>query len=250
MTMYEYLNDPRTKSARANLDKEFESIVKRFSHHIYTYRDYVIYHILVPSTKPGDTNYDVIIEIRTSTQHSGYGKLDKAQMRVFSNCPSFVFRIAYILGQQRNIPTWIIDKLGYEAIAYAPKQPPENLLEKSLYFALKYIQTEGLDNNSVYKTTGTTVNFLTDISRNVRTQREILDQAEERIERQRELRRQEKQKASEEAHDDNQSHGGRIRVRVAAPSRVPTTGLTKKENKVPIGRKIRSVLKTKHIKRF
>lgn len=249
MTMFEYLNDPKTKSERTKLDVEYKKIVNRFSHHIYKYRDYVIYHVLVPSTKPGEVNYDVILEIRTSTQHSGYGKLDKAQMRVFSNCPSFVFRLAYILGQQRNIPTWIIDKLGYEAIAYAPKQMPQNLLEKSLYFAMKYVQDAGLDNNAVYKTAGTTVNFLTDISRNVRTQREILDQAQERIEAQREFRLQEKQKASAKETEEDQSHGGRSRVRVRGP-RVPSSNLTKKIGKVGLTTRTKSVKATKSTKRF
>jgi len=248
LTVYDYLNDRTTKAERDRLDVEFEKIKDGFKHQIYRYRDLVIFHILVPSSKPGDTNYDVILQIKLANQHEGYGKIDQCELHVFSNCPSFVFKLAYLMSDRRLVPNWLLDKYEYETLAYAPKTKPENDFEKSLYFAMKYVHDNGLDNNSVYKTTGKTVNFLSQIADGVRTQKEILNQSKERIEQQRELRK----KANQTTIQDNTQEERSVRkVRVRVNDRtVKTTHTSKKIGQIPPSGKVKTVKISKETKRF
>jgi hypothetical protein len=113
---------------------------------------------------------------------------------------------------------------------------------------MKYVHDNGLDNNSVYKTTGKTVNFLSQIADGVRTQKEILNQSKERIEQQRELRK----KANQTTIQDNTQEERSVRkVRVRVNDRtVKTTHTSKKIGQIPPSGKVKTVKISKETKRF
>lgn len=246
MTIYDYLNDktPEVKTQRERFDQEYEKVAKAFSHSIYRFRDLVIFHILVPSTTADRVNYDVILQISTSTQHEGYGRIDRCDLHVFSNCPSFIYRLAYSFASRRLIPEFLISKYDYETLVNLPVSKKSiNDLEKSLYFAVKYVYTNGLDENSVYKTAGKTVNFLAQIAEHVRTQKEILNQTRERLEEQRVLRKQQKEEAPEE-----ESKTKKLRVSIK-DNTVKATGKTKRTGQTRINVKVKSSSTSKRTKR-
>lgn len=246
MTIYDYLNDktPEVKTQREKFDQEYEKVVKRFSHSIYRFRDLVIFHILVPSTTADSVNYDVILQISTSTQHEGYGRIDRCDLHVFSNCPSFIYRLAYSFASRRVIPEFLISKYDYMTLAYSPaSKNTTNDLEKSLYFAMKYVHTNGLDENSVYKTAGKTVNFLAQIAEHVRTQKEILSQSRERLEEQRVLRKQQREDVPEE-----ESKTRKLRVGIK-DNTVKATVRTKRTGQTRINVKVKSNPTSKRTKR-
>lgn len=241
MTINDYLNDKTTKSEREKLDHEYEKITKEFSHVIYRFRDYVIFHVIVPSTSTNDVNYDVILQIKLSSQHEGYGKIDQCETHVFSNCPSFTFKVAYELLNARLVPNFLLDKFSYTTLTTPPKVKHENYLEKSIYFAMKYVHENGLDNNSVYKTTGKSVNFLAQIASGVRSQQEILNKSRERIEQ----KRQEKKEKSPD--DETNTRKSRVVIGDNSVKNVPRVGKTSRSKMIVKVKTNQSVKRTKRV---
>ena len=193
MTISDFLNDDKTKLEREKLDKEFPSLSKKIQQSIYRYRDYVIYHLTIPSSKPGNISYDVVLEIKTAGLHPGDARIDRLPMRVFSNCPSFIFGYAHNYNQRKLICDWLLPKYNGQVIANAPTRPSTNVLERSIYFAIHYVHQNGLDSVGTYKSIGKKIANLKSIVDKIRTQDEIMSNVKERIENQRLEKSKEKQ---------------------------------------------------------
>lgn len=215
MNIQDYLNDDSVKAERSALDKEYPSISGKIAHRIYRYRDFVIYHIVIPSTKYGEVSYDVVIEVKTLALHQGDANIERLPMRLFSNCPSFAYGHAYRLARSNDIIDWLVNKLSPAATREAPTRPPKSYLERSTYMALKYLHEKSLSDIPVFKTTGRQVFSTDEIYAVIRTQDEIMHNVQDRIDERRTVRDIEKEK---KAREEREKKFAKARARNAGSS--------------------------------
>lgn len=103
----------------------------------------LLYRVKVPSEdyRHNKIVYDVFIQIEAERPDAKI-KPSLREIRVYSNCPSFIFTYAYVFNKlDRIIPTFK-DKIPQKALTDAPKirNPVETLgFEKSIYYACRYL---------------------------------------------------------------------------------------------------------------
>ena len=192
MTIAEYLQNPYGKGSafsssskqKDDLDKQFKQISEKIISKIYRYRDFVIYHVIVPSTKKDFVNYDVVIEVETKKLHEGAANLEGLEFKVFSNCPSFIFTYAHVFRGSGMLCDWLLPKYNKEVRTKAPvKRNQYGIvgLERSVYLALKHLHASGKTHFGVYQTAGKKVHGRNEIINAVRTQQQIMDRVKEKI---------------------------------------------------------------------
>ena len=192
MTIGEYLKNPYGKGSafsastkqKDDLDAQFKDIADKILSKIYRYRDFVIYHVVVPSTKKESNSYDVIIEVETKNLHDGAATLEDAPFKVFSNCPSFIFTYAHVFRGNGMLCEWLLPKYNPEVRTKAPvvrNQYGIVGLERSMYLALKHLHTSGKTKHSTYMSAGKKISGRTEIINSVRTQQQIMAKAREKI---------------------------------------------------------------------
>lgn len=155
MNMAEYMQNPLGKGAsvlmlsstRKMLDEEYAKIVQTISHTWYMLNDkYYIAHVKIPSKSADKLMYDVLIEIDITSIPKQATIINNSKCRVFSNCPSFVFTYAYVFDKNKDIIPWTKKKYNKKVFESGPVQrnPVEmRNYERSLYFAIKYITSNG-----------------------------------------------------------------------------------------------------------
>lgn len=155
MTIKEYLLNPMGPGnsslmlsvTRNALDEEYRVLCSKMSVTWYSLGDkLLIAHIKVPSKKINDLYYDVLIEINVDSIPSGVTTINDAQIRVFSNCPSFIFTYAKVFFNKGILIDWARRKYDMKIFTDDPiKRNPSKIVnyEKSLYFAFKFIISNG-----------------------------------------------------------------------------------------------------------
>lgn len=192
MTIGEYLKNPYGKGSsfassskqKEDLDNQFKEISEKIISKIYRYRDFVIYHVIIPSTKKDTVNYDVIIEVETKNLHEGAATLEDLDFKVFSNCPSFIFTYAHVFRGNGLLCEWLLPKYNKEVRTKPPTQRNQYGivgLERSIYLALKHIRATGKTKFGVYQTSGKKISGRTEIINSVRSQQQIMDKVREKI---------------------------------------------------------------------
>lgn len=192
MTIREYLKNPYGKGSafsnstkqKEELDKQFIEISKDILSRIYRYRDFVIYHVVIPSTKKDSVKYDVVVEVEAKNLSDSATDIEDIPFKVFSNCPSFIFTHAHVFRTNNLLCEWLVPKYNKEVRTNAPSERnPYGIvgLERSIYLAFKHLHSSGQTKVSVYKTTGKKVSGRTEIINSVRTQQQIMDKVREKI---------------------------------------------------------------------
>ena len=129
-----------------NLDYRLQLLEKNkgITLNIYTEKDVVYYHFLIPSeNKDRDVTYDVVIKFKPDDKKSKFdGTYRQYYIEFFSNCPSFTYGYAYVA----NLNGYLIKEFANRYEAAVLKYPPVSRnpgltfgYEKSIYFACKYI---------------------------------------------------------------------------------------------------------------
>lgn len=156
-TIFEYMDNPMGKGStaianrgliRTNLDNRYEKLITK--HHDFKCNRYFdgsrfYFHIFIPSETERENDYDVVIEL--SDPLGDFTKditLNRYVMRVFSNCPSFVFTYAYVFNKYGMLIDDLRDKYTDIVFDNEPdiKNPGQIInFEKSIYFACKYLST-------------------------------------------------------------------------------------------------------------
>lgn len=192
MTIGEYLKNPYGKGSsfassnkqKEDLDKQFVELSEKIASKIYRYRDFVIYHVVIPSTKKDHVNYDVVVEVETKNLHEGAATLEDLNFKVFSNCPSFIFTYAHVFRGNGLLCDWLLPKYNKEVRVKPPTQRNQYGivgLERSVYLALKHLHASGKTRFGVYQTTGKKISGRTEIINSVRSQQQIMDKVREKI---------------------------------------------------------------------
>lgn len=192
MTIGEYLKNPYGKGSsfassnkqKEDLDNQFIELSEKIASKIYRYRDFVIYHVVIPSTKKDTVNYDVVVEVETKNLHEGAATLEDLEFKVFSNCPSFIFTYAHVFRGNNLLCEWLVPKYNREVRMKPPTQRNQYGivgLERSIYLALKHLHASGKTKFGVYQTSGKKISGRTEIINNVRSQQQIMSKVREKI---------------------------------------------------------------------
>lgn len=158
---------------------------KPFRHDVYTMTpgNRIAVHIKVPSETVDKFYYDVLLELSAEKSAVDFGDCD---VKVFSNCPSFVYSVAYVfahwnpdtgkverggkgmmidmlkgkLPRDRMLIPGLENKLGRDPVHDAPvTRNPMGLpmFDKSIYFAVFYLMDDvsfaSVMNNHRFRTT-------------------------------------------------------------------------------------------------
>lgn len=166
MNIQNYLINPMGKgssvmmlsNARKELDNQYVELYIKMSVKWYILDDkYYIAHVKVPSKSRERLWYDVLLEFDIDTMRdTSSSTINNANVRVFSNCPSFAYTYANVFNQNKDLIDWTRNKYPRDIITKKPeiRNPYEiTSYERSLYFAIKYILSNGrnykakIDNN-------------------------------------------------------------------------------------------------------
>ena len=245
MTISEYLKNPYGKGSafsgitkqQEDLDKQYKELEEKIACRLYRYRDFVIYHVVIPSTKKDTVNYDVVVEVETKNLHAGAATLEDLDFKVFSNCPSFIFTYANAFRNNNMMCEWLIQKYNPEVRKKAPVQRNKYGiigLERSVYLALKYLHSTGKTKCGVYQTTGRKIMGRTEIINAVRTQQQIMDKVREKVPL---------DKTTKEVGKDASAFASK-----SISTNVHRSDITKKTKKVLFSKSIKTIKETKKTK--
>lgn len=187
MKMSEYMQNPLGKGAsalmlsstRKALDDEYSNIVQKITHTWYSLQNkYYIAHIKIPSKSTSNIVYDVVIEIDIDSIPKQATTINDGNCRVFSNCPSFVFTYAYVFNKNKDIIPWTKKKYNNKVLNSNPgtRNPTElRNYEKSLYFAIKYITSNGRNYKNGVNLNVTTLRSHYQILNNLQSSDDVLN---------------------------------------------------------------------------
>ena len=159
-TLSNYLNNPEANAkALANYKKRYSTIRGKITSRWYINNSTktIIAVIKIPSEKTKNVYYDVIFEFKGSNPGDTSRKLKMLPIRVFSNCPSFVYADANYFKQKGWLIDWAMSLYDPKAFPEEEKKddtikdakPASFKYEKSLYYACLYIS--GLNAITVLK---------------------------------------------------------------------------------------------------
>lgn len=160
MTLEEYINNPLGIKIAANMREmyrskytsKFDAVLVRengkLNYKLFKSKDKFYIFIKIPSEVVPDFYYDVVIEFYPSDKgFDSFKSLEKYNIRVFSNDPSFVFTYAHAFKSHDMFIKELSGKMSSEALRKKAKERnPENSIGyvKSIYFAYLYMQSHGL----------------------------------------------------------------------------------------------------------
>lgn len=187
MNIAEYMQNPLGKGAsvlmlnttRKMLDDEYAKIVSQITHTWYSLQDkYYIAHIKIPSKSADKLMYDVLIEVDSTSIPKQAAVINNSKCRVFSNCPSFVFTYAYVFDKNHDIIPWAKKKYNQKVFDFNPvKRNPIEMrnYERSLYFAIKYITSNGRNYKAGINLNMTRIRSHLQILTNVQSSDDVLE---------------------------------------------------------------------------
>jgi len=247
MNMSKYLTNPMGKGAsvlsfapiRNELDKQYNILQHAITVAWYSMGDFLVAHVKVPSHSIENLFYDVLIEIDTESIPDNITVINNANVRVFSNCPSFVFTFANIFQKNGDFIDWAGGKYPKEIMKKDPEtRNPAGIVsyERSLYLAFKYILSNGRNYKNRVK-----LNLVSakakQILKDVKSSEEILKEYQKGKDKQKERDAELKKKNLKETKP---APSTKLPPK-KAPSGVKTTKKTKKS---------RSTAKTKTVKKI
>lgn len=162
MTLEEYINNPMGSAVIAN-QREMYKVYYTQKYDVLMVREngkmvYKLYkakkddvyaiHLKIPSESIPDFYYDVVIEFTSKTGNK-FTSLEKYNIRVYSNDPSFVYTFAYAFNKDKMFITELSDKMSKEALkTQAKERNPKALIGyvKTLYFAYIFMKRSGVIN--------------------------------------------------------------------------------------------------------
>lgn len=153
LTLNEYIKvvNSDAKNKKTYLSR-YESVKGRITSEWYRLKDTndVVVVLTIPSEKAKYVKYNVILEFVSSSTKETAKNLMKSDMKVFSNCPSFVFMNAKLFEEKGFLLSWakeLYDPKVFEDTEEAkvdtttPATPKDVRCEKSLYYAALFIKS-------------------------------------------------------------------------------------------------------------
>jgi hypothetical protein len=132
----------KNKDKYIEYQRRYNDIRKKIQVRWYKLNDskHIVMHFKIPSEK-SKLMYDTLIEFYTD--YTDANSLKRCEIKVFSNCPSWVYMNARVAQKQNMDIDWAIDLYNKEALK-PPEEgkeiPDEIRLEKGLAFAIIYLK--------------------------------------------------------------------------------------------------------------
>lgn len=250
-TLREYVENPMGKGSMAitgkrlildDLDRRFNKIKKDIVCKMYNDKKNFFFHFIIPSESERNNTYDVVIEFCDDENKLGYDNfLYKYTLRFFSNCPSFTYTYGFVYNDNDLMINCLKNK--YESIVLTDNPLFRNRqeiinYEKSIYFACKYILSDGrLQNKSYINVVGKHITHenLAKLIRNTATIKLEIDKENNRLSTEAKKKKQETTKVKRTPSDKN-----------PIAKSTPTSGTPKKtgSNRITPKKKITPVKRT------
>lgn len=176
LTVSQYLTNPTGKFSanvarrdriRADLTARYRTLYQKYKKEFFLdwYRlkgdNAVLAKLRIPSEEFGSSKlyYDVFIQFNF---HKGskpvgvsvmFSKLRYLPIKIFSNSPNFMFTYTYVFNQADVLIDWMKPKMSKQALEEPPikRNPDESFgFEKSVYFALLYLEDRVLHNPEIF----------------------------------------------------------------------------------------------------
>ena len=147
LTLNSYLRKVEASdSTKDKYRKRFAEVEKKIISRWYQIQstDRICVHVKIPSEKT-NLMYDVLIEFPFNISSGSYRDFRNSEIKVFSNCPSFVFMNARVFERKHFLLSWAKDLYNKDTLAPPPEDKKEEELnkdvvyEKSLYFAALHL---------------------------------------------------------------------------------------------------------------
>lgn len=189
MDLTQYLSNPIGKgsaitpssSIKEDLNMQFGLLQNKMNMEVYKNSNVIVYKIKLPSRSYDKVVYDIIIEYNLKDIGSSE-TINNVPFKCFSNCPSFIYTYAHIFEKKELLCPWLKDKYSRDILNKAPDTRNEYKIisfERSLYLALKYISLLGRNKVTRIDILSNSFKEYTELSRNIKTEREILSRINE-----------------------------------------------------------------------
>ena len=167
-------------SAKRALDEQYVQLYTKMSVKWYILDDkYYIAHVKVPSKSKERLWYDVLLEFDIDTMRDNHtSTINNANVRVFSNCPSFAYTYAHVFNINGDLIDWTRNKYPRDIITKRPEVRNASSIvsyERSLYFAIRYVLSNGRNYKSKINMNIFRVKGYLQISKQIKSLDEILD---------------------------------------------------------------------------
>lgn len=184
MNLEQYLSNPVGKgsaiipanSIKEDLNNQFQLLQSKMSMEMYKNDKVLIFKIKLPSRNYDKVSYDIIIEYNLK-DIANNETINSVPFRCFSNCPSFIYTYAYIFDKKDLLCPWLKNKYSREVMEKRPETRNEYEIvsfERSLYLSLKYISLLGRNKMSRIDLLSNSFRDYPEISRHIKTDREIM----------------------------------------------------------------------------
>lgn len=195
MNIAEYLLNPMGRGSavlalparRRELESQYKDLCSKIRLTWYILGDkFYIAHVKIPSHRHERIYYDVLIQFDIDSIASNSSVINDCSVRVFSNCPSFTYTYAYIFNKRKDLIEWARKKYPSEVLSKEPMQRnPYQVLsyERSLYFAFRYITSNGRNYVDLIKSTGIKVTSYTRILSSVQSTNQVKELSDSLIEK-------------------------------------------------------------------
>ncbi len=169
ISLRQYVENPYKGSAflasRQNIKRSLNSTFLKLLQHNrrqfftipYTFQTgEILYHVRVPSEGNKDNKiiYDVFVLVAPG---DGRSRISGRNIKLFSNCPSFVYTYAYVYNKMDLLIDPFKGKIPSRALTDAPviRNPVESMgFEKSTYCAIRFLLESGATNDIYVKKYG------------------------------------------------------------------------------------------------
>lgn len=246
MNITDYLINPMGRGSavlslparRKELDAQYKELYSKIRLTWYMLGDkFYIAHVKIPSRRHERLFYDVLICFDIESIPSNTNVINNCNVQVFSNCPSFTYTYAYIFNQHKDLIDWTRRKYPSEVLSYKPVQrnPYEVLsYERSLYFAFRYITSNGRNYIDQIKTTSIRVTGYTRILSGVQSADEIKELNGSLDEKKKEKQQKipVKKESSKSKKDDSKSKPKKGVKKTPTVNKVNKTKKSKKTKKI------------------
>lgn len=243
MNMADYMQNPLGKGAsvlmlsstRKVLDEEYAKIASLISHTWYNLQNkYYIAHVKIPSKSSDKMYYDVLIEIDIDSLPKQVTMINNGKCRVFSNCPSFVFTYAYVFNKNNDIIPWTKKKYNRKVFEVNPaKRNPAEIknYERSIYFAIKYITSNGRNYKAGINLNQTKIRSHYQILSNLQSSDEVLEAYRYQKSKEEEIEKKDTKKPKRPFKPPTRNTKGKTKT-VKSTNKVKTVKSTSKLKKI------------------
>ena len=184
MTLIEYITNPMGKgnsvfpdrAIKLKFDEEYRALVNRFKISWYiASNNHFIALVQVPSHSLTDLVYTVVLDFDGNSISDAELTINHADMKVFSNCPSFSYTYAYVFYKKGYLCNWLSSKYDNQILMERPESRNANRIiyyERSLYLAIKYILDKGYNRINRIKTLGNPTKSVKELTTQIASQKD------------------------------------------------------------------------------